>query len=143
MVPATARICLFACLLMRVAGPGGLVICFGGDGHIALEPAWNGRCTESVERSPCAAGATNVDGQRIGKDQCCQNCFDMGIGIEVSDYLHRAVATMARGVSGQLAVLCTASPHPAVNDDPVDRDHHPPPGGQYTLREFATMVLIC
>lgn len=52
MIKITAWLCLLMCLLLPIAGFADLVICYGSDGHVAIESAQKGSCcTESSDTS--------------------------------------------------------------------------------------------
>ena len=52
MIKITAWLCLPMCLLLPIAGFADLVICYGSDGHVAIESAQKGSCcTESSDTS--------------------------------------------------------------------------------------------
>jgi hypothetical protein len=70
--------CLIFCIFLRAGGPGNLVLCFGDDGHVALEIARHGACfsrTDGQEAPPADAPVVNDEGLT-----CCQ-CFDIPVSL--------------------------------------------------------------
>ncbi len=57
-------ICVLMCLLLMGSGAEGAVLCIGADGHIDLEPAFDGVCDDTVY---------------FQSNEHCQSCLDIPV----------------------------------------------------------------
>lgn len=76
---------LFAYLLISLANLPGMVLCFEKDGHVALETATNGVCSDSfedVQREQQVAATKKPVLYGLN----CKRCFDMPISIESAEH---------------------------------------------------------
>ncbi len=74
---------LFA-LLAGGAG-GGMVICFGSDGHVAVEAAKSGTCGESRCSSSPQDTRFSPDGLSVSTSCCCGACIDLPVSARTLD----------------------------------------------------------
>lgn len=65
---------LLSCFLVAPVAAMDLVVCFGADGHVTLEPARNGRCGTSPWSSSAVVSQTKVN---LSTAEHCGPCVDM------------------------------------------------------------------
>ena len=76
---AVAGLVVFSCLLVQATGAKGFAVCFGEDGHIALEDTRLGICNHTLdqlaETTPPSSRSLAIDSPQV---TCCP-CFDISL----------------------------------------------------------------
>ena len=68
------------CLLVVANSTHGVVLCFGMDGHIEIEPAYHDRCNDLAHSQPANQTHFNYQSDHA-KDKHCNPCVDIPISI--------------------------------------------------------------
>ncbi len=78
-----ALVCIAACLPVMLGGSGGLVLCFGQGGHIAIELAH-----DDAHHSPDdQSDDDSSEHPRVQSHEDCNSCFDIPLTVEKTDQL--------------------------------------------------------
>ncbi len=131
-------ISLLIYILAGVVGSEAMVLCFGSNGHIAIEAPPGGLCSETLDVSNETASPSTISSPSPSQDHCGP-CVDFPIFTE--PYLASVQYASAQNLSGLHAI----SESPAVifpdvatiNLLPV-----PPPSADKTLNYLRTVILL-
>lgn len=134
-----AVLCLAAVVPLLFAGAGDLVLCFGENGHVAVEFAHRDPCHSSKDR-PDEAPA----GSRHGTpgNHCC-SCFDIPVTFENADQhpidnsIHKITGLLARGPA-HFDIIAA----PETGSDAEILLQAPPPPFRTSLASLRTTVLL-
>ena len=78
-----ALVCIAVCLPVTLGGVGGLVLCFGHGGHIAIELAHDGAHHSPEDHRDDKPGEQH----RVLPHEECNTCFDIPLTIEKADQI--------------------------------------------------------
>ena len=101
-------------LAVTASGVSGMVLCFGADGHFALEMSHQGRCQEA-EHAPVHGGHAVAEMFAGTAADCCGDCVDVSLSLDI---MARPMSESTRSLSAMdylARVMTAASPGTAVD----------------------------
>ncbi len=105
-------VCIAACLPVMLGGAGGLVLCFGHSGHIAIELAH-----DDTHHSPDDHRENKSSEQHPAPShEDCNTCFDIPLTIENTDHI------LFDKKASRIADLLACDPAPSVHTATIRND---------------------